>query len=190
MKNVVSFVIALAVLLAGVAAASAQVSPARLKVTRQSKSDSKETYRSSDGRYRSGEKTKTVLYKVEVSNVSGGPAKEFVIKWAVLVKSDDAVYTYQDGNMKRQNLRVVEGEKTCKLEFGKSFNFETDVIELTGWESVSSGMYRSESGAKVIGYAVEVFCNGERVASDIQPADTKKKIDQTKGEGEQKRHQF
>lgn len=194
MKRSLHIALVVSLVLAATGFAEAQVSPVRLKVTRSSKSDTKTSYQSSDGWYRSAEKTKSVVYKIDVSNVSGGAAKEFLIKWAVLIKSDAQNYEFKDGNYtKASPLRVVQGEKTCKLEFGKSFNFETDVIDLSGWESVDGGFRREEYGAKILGYSVEVFCNDQRVAADNQPADVKSKIEQaTSGGGKdgQKRHAF
>src|SRR5262245_41159191 len=106
----------------------AQVSTVKLKVSRSSKSDTKETYRSLDGRSASGEITKSICYKIELTNISSGPAKDFVVKWAVLVKSDREVW--QNGQWKRGEMRVIQGEKECKLDFAKNTSFDTDVIEL------------------------------------------------------------
>jgi hypothetical protein len=193
MKRSLRFGLVVSLILAVTCPVLAQVSPARLKVTRSSKSDTKQAYQTSDGWYRSSEKVKSVLYKIDVSNVSGGPAKEFLIKWAVVIKSDSNMYVYKDGDYtKASPLRVIQGEKTCKLDFGKSCNFETDVIDLAGWESVDGGHRREEYGAKILGYSVEVFCNDQRVAAENQPADIKAKIDQASGDNKdgQKRHQF
>jgi hypothetical protein len=171
--------------------AGAQVSPVRLKVSKHQKSDSKNLYQSSDGYYRSAEKNKTLYYTVDLTNVSGGAAKDFNVKWAVLVRSDRIGYTMIDGEYRQSNpMRVVNGEKTCTLEFGKTCSFDTDVIEAAGWESVEGGNRRSEYGAKVVGYCVEVFVNDQRVASDIQPPDTKTKIEQASGTSDQKLHKF
>ena len=173
------------------APSQAQVSPVRLKVSKHQKSDSKNTYQSSDGYYRSAEKNKSLYYTIDLTNVSGGSAKEFNIKWAVLVKSDNNSYSFVNGQYRRADpMHVVSGEKSCTLEFGKNCSVDTDVIELSGWESVDGGFRRSEYGAKLIGYCVEVFVNDQRVAADIQPPDTKAKIEQESGQGEQKRHKF
>lgn len=186
-RNLIAIILGLFIL--GILpSAQAQVSPVKLKVTRSSKSDTKETYRSSDGRYSSGEKTKTIYYKIELTNISNGAAKDFTIKWAVLVKSDR--YMYTENGVRKGDTRVIQGEKNVTLDFAKSTSMETDVIELSGWESIDAGRRSTDFNAKVMGYSVEVFCNDQRVAADIQPADTKAKIDQINGGSEQKRHSF
>lgn len=159
------------------APAQAQISPLKLKVSMRSKSDTKETYRSADGRYRNNEMNKSVYYSIDLTNISSGPAKDLVVKWAVLVKSNGG-------------SRVVKGEKSFSLEFAKTSNFDTDVIELSGQEWIRQGSRRTTYGAKIVGYAVEVFCNDQKIAADIKPTDVKEMIDQVSGSGDQKRHAF
>lgn len=168
----------------------AQVPIVRLKVSKKSKSDYKTTYRSTDGRYRHREGVKSISYNVEVMNVSGGPPRDLKIKWSILVEGQSYTSYDSDGQFQRSNpLRVVSGESTTTLEFGKTHSFDTDVIELEGSETTSYGSHQ-KWGAKVLGYVVEVFVNDQLVASDIQPSSVKAKIDQVLGETDQKRHRF
>jgi hypothetical protein len=142
----------------------AQASSVRVKVARQQKSGTSEG-------------AKTIFYKIDVSALSGGQTREVEVKWGLLVQSDRYMYSYSQSSGRAGSLRAVTGERNCTVEPTKSCSFETDVLELRG-------------SSKVLGYAVEVFINGERVAADIQPPDTKSRIEQAVGEGEQKRHQF
>lgn len=173
-----------------VAPSDAQVSPVRLKVTRKAKSDYRTTYQSSDGRYREREGVKAITYNVEVMNVSGGPPRDLVIKWGILVEGGSYYTMDEGGAMRKTNpLRVVSGESKVRLEFGKTHTFETDVIEIEGSETTSYGSHQ-RWGAKVLGYAVEVFINDQRVAADIVPSNIKGKMEKVEGRGEQKRHRF
>jgi hypothetical protein len=185
-KNTLQLALGLCVL-AWMPCAQAQISPVKLKVSMHSKSNTKETFRTTDGMYRSADKSKTVYYSIDLTNISSGPAKDFVVKWAVLVRSDR---DYWMNGQRMNESRVVQGEKSFSLEFAKSSSLDTDVIELSGYEWVGEGSHRSEYGAKIVGYAVEVFCNDQKVATDIKPPDVKTKIDQFNGNGEQKKHSF
>src|SRR6185503_17631402 len=93
-----------------------QVSPVRLRVSKKQKTDSKETFRTSDGVYRSSQKNKEIRYTIDLMNVRGGAAREFVVRWSVLVQHD---YSWIIVDGKRSNLRVIQGEKTFVLDFGK-----------------------------------------------------------------------
>src|ERR1044071_4736833 len=96
----------------------AQVNTVRLKVSKHSKSNTKTNWRSTDGRYRDEEKNSSIFYTIDLASNSSGPAREFTIKWAILVKGNG----FSDGMGRSGETRVVEGEKTCTLEFGKSFS--------------------------------------------------------------------
>src|SRR5262249_29570616 len=124
-----------------------QGSTVRLKVTKHSKSNTKTNWRSSDGRYRDEEKNSSVFYTIDLSSNISGPASEFTIKWAILVKG----MGYSDGMGSSSDTRVVDGEKTCTLEFGKSFSCDTDVVELQGTSWTSGSGHKWEQGAKVLG---------------------------------------
>jgi hypothetical protein len=95
-----------------------------------------------------------------------------------------------------QPLEVVEGERSCALDRMQKYVFDTDILELTGTTyDYPSIQYKDRNASEIEGYVVEVFVNGTRVAADIQPADTKRQIDQVKadkekGQGEQKRKRF
>ena len=188
MKPTLFFLLSLAFIVSNVPCSDAQVSPVRLKVSKHSKSDTKTNFRSADGRYSNQDKETSIFYTVDLTNVSGGAARDFVIKWAVLVKGDQ--YYYGDADGGSGQMRVVNGEKSCTLEFGKTFSFDTDVLELQGNQTNFDGGHRYERGSKIVGYSVEIFCNDQRVAADIKPDDTKNKIEQLGANADQKRHKF
>jgi hypothetical protein len=165
------------------AEAPAQISPVRLSVNKNRKVEQKTT--SQQGGYawswREQAVNERVYYSIEVANASTAPLSNLRVKWAVVV---------QPANRKEPQL--IEGERACSLNLSQKFAFDTDVIELSGkkWET-SDGQYRRDDSSKILGYAVEVFLNDKRVAADIQPTDTKRKIEELKGGKEsQKTHQF
>lgn len=153
-----------------VSVASAQVSPVKIKVAKKQKTEMKETFRTTDGAYRSSEKNKSVYYTIELTKVTGSPAREFLVKWAVLTQRDG---TWTDGQ-----YHAVRGEKTLTVDFGRSESFDTEVVELTSYEHVGSWSQRSEYGARLVGYAVEVYVNDQLVAAETQPSSVKAKLEQ------------
>jgi hypothetical protein len=76
----------------------------------------------------------------------------------------------------------VQGERSANLAVGQKLAFDTDAVEIKGegWEDHWSG-HRGQNTTEVLGYAVEVLVDGKVVASDITPADTKKRIEELKG---------
>ena len=173
MKRLVLPGIASVLLIFIVAQAQAQISPVRLSVNKSRKVQQKTT--SQQGGYawswREQAINERVYYTVEVANASTAPIANVQIKWAVLVQPVD-----------RKEPQLVEGERTCSLNLGQKFSFDTDVIELSGTKTeTSDGQYRRDNSSRIIGYAVEAFLNDKRVAADMQPADAKKKIDDARG---------
>lgn len=161
----------------------AQISPVRLSVNKSRKIEQKTT--SQQGGYAWGWREQAVnekvYYTVEVANASTAPVSNLRIKWAVLV---------QPAN--RKDPQIIEGERSCSLNLGQKFSFDTDVIELSGTKvETSDGQYRRSNTSQIAGYAVEVFLNDKRVAADIQPTDAKRKMEDAKaGKDGQKTHQF
>src|ERR1043166_1757249 len=181
----------------GVSSASAQLNPVRLNVNKVEKKDRQTTYRSADGQYRREQLNSATSSTVQLVNVSGGSLSNIRVKWAVLVDSSHAEARATGISTTNGKLDIVEGERTCSLDLGQRYSFDTDVIELSAAMAGSdySGS-RWNYGGKVLGYAVEVFVDRKPGASEIQPSDTKKRIEQVKAD-EQKpktetpgRHRF
>ena len=149
-------------------AVNAQINPVRLKVTKEIKKNRPEVRSSSYGR----EESQTINYLIELANASATAVNDVQIKWAILYKPRS---TYTE-------VQIVEGEKTCTLGVGQKFICETDPVDLQGTATISSysGRYKSGYNAQIIGYAVDVLVKGAIVTSDIQPSDTKKRIEQAK----------
>ncbi len=162
----------------------AQIYPVRLSVTKNRKTSQKTTQQSG-GYIRSWTEQQikeTVSYTIEVANATTAPVPNVRIKWAILVKPG-----------KKNQPEIIEGEQTCSLNLGTKYVFDTDIVELTGTKLESSdGQYRRDDSSRVLGYAVEVFIGNQRVAADIQPIDTKGKVEALKAEKEKgrPRHQF
>ena len=164
-----------------------QISPVKLKVSKRQKTDSRETFRTTDGSYRALQNTQTIHYSVDLTNVSGGPAKEFLVKWSVLLQQS---FPFINSEGQTTNVRIVQGEKTLNLDFAKSASFDTDDVEISTSETKVTWGTSSKFGGKLLGYAVEVFCNDRCVAADIQPPNVKSRLEQASAASEQKRHKF
>jgi hypothetical protein len=160
--------------------ADAQVNPVRLRVLKQQKTDYRQSYQTTDGYWRERRGTKAVSYSIAVANNTTKPLMDVRVEWAVLVQP----YVRYD------QLRVVDGSKSVDIPFGKSFVFETDIIELTGYEWRTSEGGRHQHSAEILGYAVEVYIGDKLVASDIKPSDAKRKIEQVSGRSEQRRQRY
>jgi hypothetical protein len=160
----------LGITLAVAVVAQAQINPVRLKVNKTEKKDRKTTYRSTDGYTQQQQIQSTVFYTIEVANVSATPVTDLQVKWALLIKTRVV-----------PEFKVVEGERTCSIGLGQKYVFDTDIVELSGsqWQNNWTGS-RSGSSAEVAGYAVEVLSGDRIVASEIIPADTKRRIEQLK----------
>jgi hypothetical protein len=161
----------------------AQINPVRLSVTKNRKVNQKTTQQNTGiiQSWSEHEVKETVSYTIEVANATTAPVPNLRIHWAILVKPV--------GNAP---LEFIEGEKTCSLALGGKYVFDTDVLELGGkkWQT-SDGQYRQDDSSKVLGCAVEAFIGNQRVAADVQPADTKRKIDELKTQKEKSpRRQF
>ena len=152
----------------------AQMSPVRLRVTKNSHKERKTTQQDRYGQERVQAVNETVTYTIEVVNLSSKEIKDVRIHWAVLVNPSS-------GSSSSGSMRVTEGEKTSDLKNGQKYSFDTDKIDLAGTQRDSASYYgttRTRTGAGIEGYAVEVYADGRVVASEILPIDTKKRIDQ------------
>ena len=160
----------------------AQISPVRLSVNKNQKT-TQTTISQSDLSINEQEVDQEVSYTIVVTSTSGAPVSDIKIKWAIMVKPTHG----------KTDLKLVEGERTCSLNFGQKFTFDTDLMQLNGkkWQS-RNGRNRKAISSQIVGYAVEVYIGDRVVASDIQPPDAKRKIDLLRGGGEggQQLHQF
>ena len=175
MKRLAVFVLLLSLVVA--ATAQGPVSPLRLKVSEMKKRDTKPRSGYSESEYYSRSRSGHVVtyYSIELSQAAK-TVEDIVVKWAVLIKPKDA-----------KALRVVEGEKKCSLDVGAKVTVDTDTFETASVTSSATGGYYSGStsssrtpGDEVLGYSVEVFVKGERVAADSKPLDVKNRIDQVR----------
>lgn len=139
------------------AAAPAAIGPLKLTVTKNEHKDYKTKTTVSDygdvATTRNQEISATVTYTIEASNMSGQPLGNVQFHWAVLV------------NRPGRPLRVVKGDRSCDLKPLEKNRFDTGPIELR------------TSTSKIDGYYVEASVDGKVVASDIQPANTKERVD-------------
>ena len=157
MKKQMICVAAVMMSLALIGRTFAAASPVRLTVT---KSEDKE-YKTKKGEAkhprvaasRLRETGETVTYAIEAVNVGGQPLTKMEIHWAVLV------------NHPGDPLRVEKGKQTCDMKPGEKFSFEAGPIEIR------------THGGKIDGYCVEALVDGKVVASDIQPANTKQRVE-------------
>ena len=152
-----------------------QISPVRLKVNKVTKKERVER--------ESGDKPliQQVLYEVELSNASTAASDDLTIKWAILYKP----YPYNN------DLKILEGDRTCSLGIGQRYKFETDSLEVPMKKRAyyNSRGIRSSSGdgLEILGYLVEVYSGKKILASDIQPSDIKTRIQKVR-DAEEKKH--
>ncbi len=177
---VLSLVLAALTLFAG--QTRAQMSPVRVSVTKNEKSDQKTTYQDSSGYFRQQQIKKTVSYTVEVRNFSAGALPNLTIKWAVLYDPTKAE-AHGGGSVSwsTKDLKVLEGEHTCTLDLGQECGFDTAPIDLS---SVHSGTANTTQGYQygggIRGYCVEVFAGERLLGSELQPQDIKSQIEAAK----------
>ena len=161
----------------------AQISPIRLSVNKHQKTTQNTISQNdrSDAGMREQEVSEEVYYTIAVSSINTASALNPKIKWSILVKPATGT-----------DLKLVEGERACSLNFGQKFSFDTDLVQLSGktWQS-RDGRHRKTELAQIVGYAVEVHIGDRIVSSAIEPADIKHKIELLRGgEGKQQIHQF
>lgn len=134
------------------ATASAQVSPIRLRVEQQSKSNTA-SYKSIQSR----------SLTVHLTNSAPQPA-DVIVKWAVLgrdIKSKDIV-TVEQGEMK-SSMKASGGEK-----------LQTPVAQAAAEEARIGSKGKSDDiGTKIIGHGVQVFQGDKLVAEFYEPASIK-----------------
>lgn len=157
MRNPRIAILAAALTLAAATAAPAAMGPLKLAVTKSEHKDYKTKKSVSEGgevaTTRNQEISATVIYTIEASNLTGQPLGNVQFYWAVLV------------NRPGRPLRVVKGDRSCDLKPLEKYRFEAGPIELR------------TSSTKIDGYYVEASVDGNVVASDIQPANTKERVD-------------
>ena len=73
------------------------------------------------------------------------------------------------------SLRMQDGKERRDLKAGEKFSFDTDVIELNA------------PRAQVDGYCIEAVLDGKVVASAIEPANAKERIESLKAKRERKK---
>jgi hypothetical protein len=168
-----------------VAAAHGQSGSVRLKVTKQRKAPPAEAPPPGEAAPAPAPTGESIHYTIELTNLRGGARRDFTVKWAVLARSEtESIHPVEGEQKKAGPLRVIEGERRCAIKFGKSFAFDTDPISGEDFVSILPPSGASKQNARVLGYAVEVFSGGERLAFDIQPADAKARIDRLRGKGD------
>jgi hypothetical protein len=161
----------------------AQISPVRLSVSKNEKKEQKTTYQDSSGYYRQRQINRTVSYSVEVRNFSSTALAGIVIKWAILYDPSHAEVRGGGGvSWNRADLKVLDGERTCSLQVGQRFAFDTDSVDLSSVHTGNSYTTRANQyGGDIRGYCVEVStADGKLLASEIQPPDTKQQLDQVR----------
>ena len=159
--------------------AQGQISPVRLSVTKNEKSDQKTTYQDNYGYNRQQQIKKTISYTVEVRNFSAGALPNLTVKWAVLYDPSKAEAHGHGGvSWSSKDLRVLEGEHACSLGLGQQCAFDTDSIDLStvhgGTANTTQGY---QYGGDIHGYSVEVFSGERLLASEYQPQDIKSQIE-------------
>lgn len=144
--------LAAAALVCLLAAAEAQVSPIRLRVEQQSKSDTT-SYKSVQSR----------SLTIHLTNSSPQPA-DVTVKWAVLgrdIKSKDVV-TVEQGEMK-SSMKAAGGDK-----------LQTPEAKAAAEEARIGSKGKSDDiGTKIIGHGVQVFQGDKLVAEMYEPASVK-----------------
>lgn len=130
--------------------------PLQLKVSKTEHSDyatkRTESYVADSETVTSTETSKTILYTVDVMNMSSQPLSNVQFRWAVLI------------NRPGKPLHAEMGNKFHDFKPAEKFGFNAGPIEIRTHAS------------KVEGYYVEALTNGQVVASDIEPADIKERI--------------
>ena len=164
----IHYTFAMALLMSSVAVSQsfAQLSPVRLTVTKHEDKDYVTKHREHPRRDTSVSKLHetdaTLIYSIEVVNAGAKPLAGLEIRWGVLIDRPD------------HPLRMHDGKEHHDLKPGEKFSFDTDVIELNA------------PHAKVDGYSIEAVLDGKVVASAIEPANAKERIESLKPKRERK----
>lgn len=145
----------------------AQVSPVRLKVSKNMKKDME---RGSQHLVR-----ETVSYTIEVTNASTTTAQDVLVRWAVLVTPG---YRFDGSTWSHVGQRILEGERKCSIERIQKCVFESDPIEIAAYVKKE---YYSRYKSDITAYYVEALVDGVVVAADIQPSNAKLRIQEEKG---------
>jgi hypothetical protein len=164
-----------AMALLALAAQPVGIQNVRLKVEKSTARDLDTT--SSSRYHRTKEGTESVVYNIEVMNMSPGPLSDLKVKWAVLIKSGyHTSGTFAPSTSQRPS-RVVEGERSINLGLGQRFMIDTGPIQMSVSQYDSTYGYREKSGEELYGYCVQVFAGPKMIAQEVLPQDTKQKID-------------
>ena len=145
----------------------AQLSPVRLTVTKHEDKDyvtkHREHPRKGTSVSKLHETDATVIYSIEVVNAGAKPLAGLEIRWGVLIDRPD------------HPLRMQDGKEHHDLKAGEKFSFDTDAIELNAPHT------------KVDGYCIEAVLDGKVVASAIEPANAKERIESLRTKRERKK---
>lgn len=149
----------------------------RLKVTKKTKQDRQTIQQGPRGQHLDQAIDNAITYTIDVTNLGSKPLQDVRITWAVLLDVRNRNGTPPKGGASQ----VVDGEKTATIDGTKTFSFDTEPVQFTEWQRKTTDARVNsvtKQGSDIEGYAVEVFVDGKLLASDIQPADVKKRIDE------------
>ncbi len=171
----------LALFLSFVPQAPGQISPVRLSVSKKENMDTRNSYFDAGGTYRRQQVDSTVSYAIEVRNFSSGTLSNLMVKWTVLYDASTASVAGGGVSWSSAHLKVLEGDHSCNLGLGQKCGFDTDSLDLSSVRTdYNYNGVRHQYGGAVIGYCVEVFKDDKVLASEIQPPDTKQRIQKVK----------
>ena len=143
-----------------------QISPLRLKVTKNFKKDME-----------GGSQHivhESITYTIEITNASPAPVKDISVRWAMMVSSG---YRYEGAGWTSVAQKILEGEHTCSVDRIQKCVFDTDEVEIAAYTKKE---YYARYKSDITAYYVEALVNGAVVASEIQPANAKIRIEEEK----------
>lgn len=160
------WIVSIAIVIGVGSPAHAQISPLRLKVTKNMKKDME-----GGSQHLVHE---TVSYTIEISNASPAPVKDIQVRWAMIVSSG---YRYDGAGWTSVSQKILEGEHTCSVDRIQKCVFDTDEVEVAAYTKKE---YYARYKSDITAYYVEALVNGAVVTSDIQPANAKIRIEEEK----------
>jgi len=116
------------------------------------------------------------FYTIELSRALT-PLSDVRVRWAILVQQQNP-----------GRLKLVQGESVCNLPIGGTVRLQTQAVR-TGVviHSQTPGFYDGgtesvtpHQTARIRGYEVEVYVNGQRVIAEVEPPEVQQEIEAAK----------
>lgn len=167
-------------LLALAATTFAQLAPFQLQVIKMNKQviNPRASYSAYDNTLIRTTDDVLTFYTIELSRAMI-PLNDVHVRWAILVQ--------QQGPWR---VRLIKGESVCNVPIGGTIRLQTQPVRTgvvihsknTGYYDYSGGSDSTSSHpiARIKGYEVEVYVNGQRVIADMEPPEVEQEIEAAK----------